>query len=220
LSVVWILEKARSPGAKAAAALMGDYAVRVFASLASFETVLRFDRQTLPNLLVIDADDAAAPAARIGRFVGAHFLDTPVIVLVGPGATFADPALERCTVVPKPVDGLVFSRLAADAIHGVRGGRRNVVRYKDLVLDVERRECVLMPGEESLSLPLKEAQILRLLFARPGACVSRDEISASLWHGVKVTPRTIDSHVSRLRKRLGETGVSIESVYGGGYVLR
>lgn len=217
MSIVWILEKAKSPTEAAAGVLMGDFAVRVFASLGSFETVLKFDRQAQPDLLVIDVADIGASEARLTAFLAGHFVDIPVILLMPEGAAWTDSA-DVC-VAFKPVDGLTLSMLADYLIRG-RRGRRHVVRYRDLTLDLERLECVIMPGDEVVSLPLKEAQILKMLLGRPGTCLSRDEISATLWSGIKVTPRTIDSHVSRLRKRLKDAGVSIDSVYGGGYVLR
>lgn len=78
----------------------------------------------------------------------------------------------------------------------------------------------LPAGGETMTLPLKEAQLLKLFFERPGSCLTREEISAAVWTGVKVTPRTIDSHVCRLRKRLREAAIEIQSIYGDGYRLK
>lgn len=218
MSIVWILEKSKSPGDAAASALMGDFAVRVFASLGSFETVLRFNRQAQPDLLVLDVEDSGANGTRIAEFVASHFVETPVIMLTPAGWSTSLSASAAC-VVGKPIDGLKLSVLA-DFLIRSRRGPREVIRYRDVMLDCERLQCLVLPSEEAVSLPLKEAQLLKVLLARPGVCHSRDELQASIWTGVKVTPRTIDSHVSRLRKRLKDAGVSIESVYGGGYILR
>lgn len=196
---------------------MGDFAVRVFASLKSFETVLKFNRQTQPDLLVIDAKDAMTTPGRIEEFVRSHFVDTSVVLLTTEDGQW--PTNSSIYLVPKPIDGLKLSVLA-DFLIRSRGSRRSLIRYRDLMLDTEKLQYLVLPGDEAVSLPLKEAQLLKLLLVRPGTCLSRDEISAVLWTGVKVTPRTIDCHVSRLRKRLKDAGVSIESVYGGGYVLR
>ena len=197
---------------------MGDYAVRSFASLASFETVLRFNRQSQPDILVIDIDDAGIDFARLQDFVSRHFVDIPVIA-VQPSAGAMGDTLPGVCLASRPFDGFQLSELV-DFLIRRRTGRRHLVRYKDLVLDMERMQCVFLPSEDSVSLPLKEAQILKLMLARPGICLSRDDISSTVWSGVKITPRTIDSHVSRLRKHLRNAGISIESIYGGGYVLR
>lgn len=197
---------------------MGDFAVRVFASLSSFETVLRFNRQAQPDLLVIDIEDAGASVTRVGEFVGNHFVETPV-VLLAPEAWTSTAVPSTACIAHRPLDGLKLSVLA-DFLIRSRRGRREIIRYRDVMLDCERLQCLVLPGEEAVSLPLKEAQLLKLLLAKPGICHSRDEIQAAIWTDVKVTPRTIDSHVSRLRKRLKDAGVAIESVYGGGYILR
>jgi DNA-binding response OmpR family regulator len=120
-------------------------------------------------------------------------------------------------VCRRPRDGLSFSSFVRELLGRAR---RGVIRYRDVILDYERFQYLLGPDEVAQSLPLKEAQLLRLLLEQPGVCLSRETISANLWDGLKITPRTIDSHVSRLRKRLLGAEVSIESVYGGGYVLK
>lgn len=222
MSVVWIVEKVKPSAPSAAAALMGDYAVRVFASIPSCETVLRFSRRALPDVLVVDLEDADRPVDGVNAFVRERFGETPCVVLAPPGHTAQPGELpDGACLYHKPIDGLRLSVLLEFLQRGRQGAKsRSVVRFRDVMLDFERLQCLCSPDGEATSLPLKEAQILKLLLERPGVCLSRDEISASIWSGVKVTPRTIDSHVSRLRQRLRDADVTIESVYGGGYVLR
>ena len=60
---------------------------------------------------------------------------------------------------------------------------------------------------------------MSLLLRNPGKCSTRSEILEKLWQGVYVSDRTIDSHISHLRKKIRETDVNIYSVYGAGYKL-
>lgn len=197
---------------------MGDFAVRAFASFETFEKLLRVSRSQRPDLLLIDRDDVKWDDRRLLDFLDFHFGETPVILLAATPHACKLPA--RIFPLAKPVDGLGLSLFADFVLRSTGGARRHVIRYKGLLLDSERLECLVQPGEEPVSLPLKEAQLLRLLLEKAGMCLSRDVIQKTIWEDVRVAPRTIDSHVSRLRKRLDGSAIEIESVYGGGYRLK
>jgi two-component system phosphate regulon response regulator PhoB/two-component system alkaline phosphatase synthesis response regulator PhoP len=65
-----------------------------------------------------------------------------------------------------------------------------------------------------------EFKLLRILAERRGWVFSRDEILNRLWGEEKaVLDRTIDVHVTNLRKKLGRAGRLIENVRGVGYKL-
>ena len=66
----------------------------------------------------------------------------------------------------------------------------------------------------------KEAKIIKVFLASKESVVSRETLLESAWSGMKVSRSTVDSHISRLRKKLEYVPLEIESVYGGGYKLR
>jgi DNA-binding response OmpR family regulator len=72
-----------------------------------------------------------------------------------------------------------------------------------------------------VDLTPKEFDILALLLRRPGEAISRDEFLDALWgRGVHVTHRTVDTHMSSLRRKLEmdpEQPVHIVGVRGVGY---
>lgn len=213
-SIVWVIERQKPEAAFHG--LLGDFAVRVFASLATFHRLVRLARRHPPGAVVIDADDFGGCGVAVLEAIDGALPGVPIIVLqAAAGATLRDGVLQ----VSKPVEPLSLVSLVDRAM---RGGRRRggVLRYRDVLLDYERHECVVMPGDDAQGLPLKEAQLLKLFLERPGICLTREQITEIVWSGVKVGPRTVDSHVSRLRKRLSGAETTIESVYGGGYVLR
>jgi hypothetical protein len=225
LSVIWLVEKPR-PGHdrqpdRLADALIGDYAVRLFASIESFQKILRFNRRTPPDLLVVDAAAVSWTPQRLADFLGFNAPATPCLLIGSPCVEETTQCQRgQVTARRRPVDGLGMSRLVVEALKTRRQGADTLVHFKDVQLDCERFQVRLLPDERGQTLPLKEAQILRLLLEAPGTCLSRDKIIERLWAGVHVTPRTVDSHVSRLRKRLAGAEAQIESVYGGGYILR
>jgi DNA-binding response OmpR family regulator len=72
-----------------------------------------------------------------------------------------------------------------------------------------------------LDLTPKEFDLLHLLASQPGRAYSREYLLQSLWgHEYVGFDRTVDSHVVRLRKKLGLFGDRIATVWGVGYKLR
>jgi two-component system phosphate regulon response regulator PhoB len=73
-------------------------------------------------------------------------------------------------------------------------------------------------GERAVVLTAKEFGLMRALMQRPGRVMTRDRLLADVWgHDVTVTSRTIDTHLKRLREKLGDAGALIETVRGVGY---
>jgi two-component system phosphate regulon response regulator PhoB len=83
-------------------------------------------------------------------------------------------------------------------------------------LDPERRRC--FANEQEIPLTSKEFDLLQRLMARPGRVMTREHLLEQVWGSdIVVTTRTIDTHLKRLREKLGETGELIETVRGVGY---
>jgi two-component system, OmpR family, response regulator CpxR len=76
-------------------------------------------------------------------------------------------------------------------------------------------------NERPVSLTAIEYDILELLIRAGGRTVTRDELTAALYHR-RASPfdRAIDMHVSNLRKKLGDRGALILTVRGIGYLFR
>jgi DNA-binding response OmpR family regulator len=92
----------------------------------------------------------------------------------------------------------------------------DVLRRGNLVIDAVRH-AVTCRGK-AVELTPTEFRILQFLAARPGRVFSRDEIlEGALERDEAVVARTIDVHVTALRKKLGRTGDRIETVRGFGY---
>lgn len=88
-------------------------------------------------------------------------------------------------------------------------------------IDLMRRR-VELAGEE-VSLTDREFELALFLFRRRGRVVSREALLESIWNiRGDVATRTVDTHISRLRKKLGlggEHGWRLNAVYQHGYRL-
>lgn len=83
-------------------------------------------------------------------------------------------------------------------------------------VNLETHEALV--GGESLKLTLTEFRILTSLMQAEGKILSRAALmSKAMGPGVTVTERTIDVHVTAIRKKLGEAGAMIRTVRGVGY---
>lgn len=90
------------------------------------------------------------------------------------------------------------------------------LRFEDLVVDVPRHEVRL--DNKEVKLTTTEFKILQCLMTRLGHVFSRDElIDFALGKDISVVDRTIDVHITNLRKKIGRYGAAIESIRAVGY---
>lgn len=94
----------------------------------------------------------------------------------------------------------------------------SVWSYNDLQIDLQTNRVNL--NEQELSLTKKEFEILSLLARVSPNLITRSEILRSVWgENEFVLDRTVDVHITRLRKKLGEMGGIIVNRSGFGYYL-
>ena len=66
-----------------------------------------------------------------------------------------------------------------------------------------------------------EFKLLAILLSRQGRVQTREQLLEDVWElSADVTTRTVDTHIKRLRQKLGKYGKFIETVRGYGYCLR
>jgi len=93
----------------------------------------------------------------------------------------------------------------------------------DLVID--HGKMIVKKGDVIIPLGPKEFKLLSLLMERPGQVFSRDQLLDKIWgHGIYVEDRTVDVHLSRLRKALRAAAPDeddlLRTVRGAGYALK
>jgi len=91
-----------------------------------------------------------------------------------------------------------------------------VIRRGQMSIDTSRREVIC--GGKTIILTATEFRLLQFLADHPGRVFSRSHlIDGALGQDVSVLDRTIDVHITGLRKKLGDCGEWIETVRGFGY---
>jgi two-component system phosphate regulon response regulator PhoB len=184
---------------------------------------LRALRKSKPDLVVLDLMLPDVSGTEICRRIRADegLADLPVIML---------------TALSQEVDRVVGFELGADDyVTKPFSTRELVLRVKALLrrrgqaepskqvfeqgklkLDVARRRCSV--GDQLIELTAKEFNLLQTLMKRPGLVFTREQLLEIVWGSdVAVTLRSVDTHIKRLREKLGSAGALIDTVRGVGY---
>lgn len=155
-----------------------------------------------------------------------HASDTPVIML-----TARDQDVDKLTglrigaddYVVKPFNPAeVVARVQA-VMRRSRGQRseKRILRVPPFEIDEARHEALVVADGKRhvLELTLTEFRLLEQLLRAPGRVYSRTELLASCLPEGDALERTVDSHISKLRRKLDDVGVgnTISSVRGVGY---
>ena len=120
------------------------------------------------------------------------------------------------------VDAILRRAHGDGGVTAAAGGGR-ILRAGELRVDVGAH-VVTLRGEE-IQLTPTEFRLLATLVQRRGRTQSRRRLLAEAWDidhrsAERMHTRTVDMHVRRLRRKLGEAGESIETVRGFGYRFR
>ena len=95
----------------------------------------------------------------------------------------------------------------------------NILEASTLSLDLSRR-MVLLDGQE-LTLPSKEFEILKMFLENRGQIISRDQILDRVWGSEYFGyDRTVDTHIKKLRKLIGDAAEPLQTVYKAGYIWK
>lgn len=90
------------------------------------------------------------------------------------------------------------------------------LQHGELEVDVSGHRVWV--GGEEVRLTALEFRLLTTLLSRAGRVQTRDTLLSDVWGmHAGLTTRTVDTHVTRLRKKLGDAGAYIETLRGVGY---
>lgn len=124
--------------------------------------------------------------------------------------------------VTKPFSpGVLVKRVEAilKRSNNTNPGNDDIISIDGLVIDIPAH--TVTSNLKPVELTIKEHNILVKLAKNHGRIFSREQLLDSIW-GIDFVgdPRTVDSHVARLRTKLGEWGeIHLKTVYGVGYKI-
>ena len=211
----------------------GDFASALRFSLgADFQVVeardgdsgIRIACETRPDAILLDVSlpncDGFEVCQRLRAIPSTHF--TPILMLTG----HSD--------LESRVKGLQFG--ADDYICKPFHIRELRARISAQVRKCARQsdeQATIVAGNLELNLGSQKAQVngagvdlthlefrlLRFMVENRNQLISRRNLLGAIWPDAVVAPRTVDTHVANLRKKLLPWSCSLETVYGGGYIV-
>ena len=93
------------------------------------------------------------------------------------------------------------------------------LRFGELELDVPRHEVTV--GGNAIELTATEFKLLEILARRRGRVQTRDRLLLDVWgYDTPIDSRTVDTHMRRLREKLGTAADFLETIRGVGYRFR
>ena len=118
--------------------------------------------------------------------------------------------------ISKPFSPKILVARVETILKRVYGDTKQLKDYDGIVIDQEGR-TVKVDGKP-IDLSLREYELLKYLLDNENIALSRDKILNNVWnYDYYGDSRTIDSHIKKIRHKLGKKGKYIETVRGIGY---
>lgn len=178
-----------------------------------------------PTVVVVDHADPQVGHLIIGELRHMKPAGIPRVVAVIPGneenEVVAALAAGFDDVVVRPISvKLLLARVAALFRRLQRPpGRSTTWSAGPITLDSERYEIHI--NQQAIPLSLREFRIMQALIRADGQVLSRgDLIERSVGRGTGVADRSVDTHIIRLRKKLGDAAGLLKTIRGVGYAFR
>ena len=118
--------------------------------------------------------------------------------------------------ISKPFSPKILVARVEAILKRVYGDTKQLKDYDGIVIDQEGR-TVKVDGKP-IDLSLREYELLKYLLDNENIALSRDKILNNVWnYDYYGDSRTIDSHIKKIRHKLGKKGKYIETIRGIGY---
>ena len=181
-------------------------------------------REFFPDLVILDIMMPELDGLMICRMLRAdsRLKDVPVVFLTARGETedrIKGLEIGADEYIPKPFDSkeltlrvrAIFNRMAKKGGAGSR-----LYQVRDVIVDEEMHSVQV--GGQPIELTATEFKLLKLLMERKGRVQTRENLLVNVWnYDTETETRTIDTHIRRLREKLGARAEMIETVRGVGY---
>ena len=228
MATVWLVENPKEERRKLSSIFLANFPTKIIASLHSLRLHSFLFNNPEADILVVNLGLTKDIDLNIKRFCKNKFPKATTLCL-GEGDSFfslnsygenIDSPFYSIKESENIEDILCFVKKIFSRACVLRYSKLTHLEYRDIVYNPIEQSYRVIPYEEFHLLAKKEASLLQMFMKSPNICLSRKKIQDAIWQGKNISSRVIDVQVSKLRKKLSETEVVIESIYGGGYIMR
>ena len=111
---------------------------------------------------------------------------------------------------------ILVARVEAILRRSNMGNNDGIITVGDIRMDKNAHEVFV--GDKPIELSFKEFELLAYFIENQGIALSRERILNNVWnYDYFGDARTIDTHVKKLRNKMGEQGKYIKTIWGMGY---
>jgi len=182
-------------------------------------------RSNSPDLILLDLMLPGLPGTEICKILksSGKTATIPIIMLTARGEEIDrvvgfEVGTDDYMVKPFSTRELILRIKAVLRRASPEGTEGKVVRIGPITIDIDRH-IVIIDGMEVI-LTTTEFNLLLNLAERQGRVQSRDRLLKDVWGISHIgDTRTVDTHITRLRTKLGESGELIKTVRGFGYKM-
>ena len=182
-------------------------------------------RNNSPDLILLDLMLPGLPGTEISKILKSSVKTAkiPIIMLTAKGEEIDrvvgfEVGADDYIVKPFSTRELLLRIKAVLRRTGPEEAEGKVVKIGSITIDIDRH-IVLIDGKEVI-LTTTEFNLLLNLTERQGRVQSRDRLLKDVWGISHIgDTRTVDTHITRLRTKLGESGEMIKTVRGFGYKM-
>lgn len=143
----------------------------------------------------------------------------PILMLTAKGEDYDQVEGLQCGAddyIIKPFTPMVLAARVEVLFRRMGVGQEKRDVFGDLRIDTDARSVYV--GSESVTLSRKEFDLLRFLTENYNISLSRDQILETVWgYDYLGSDNTVDTHINRLRTKLGAGGAYIKTLRGYGY---
>ena len=171
------------------------------------------------NLVILDINLPGVNGYELAKIIRARNTHIPIIMLTARGEEIDRVIgfeLGADDYVSKPFSQRELILRVKSIFRRMKEQRSDMLRAGRIQVYPARRQCFL--GSREVELTSKEFDLLQELMLGRGNVLTRAALMDKVWgyHGEAVS-RTLDTHVRRLREKLGQDGLIVETVRGVGY---
>ncbi len=183
---------------------------------------LQAARSTLPDLIVLDVMLPGMDGLEVCRSLrrDSKTMTTPIIMLTAKSAEvdrILGLELGADDYVTKPFSPReLLLRIKKLLRPRATGDDKELLRFDEIMINVPRHEVTV--AGKLIDLTLTEFKLITLMAQRCGRVQSREQLLNDVWeYHSPIDTRTVDTHVRRLREKLGTAAKHLDTIRGVGY---
>jgi len=173
------------------------------------------------GLLILDLGLPKIDGLEVLRRLRRRNSTLPVLILSGredPEQKVAGLDLGADDYIVKPFSLNELQARVRALLRRGHGSASPVLSYRELTFDPATRTASIRG--HALPLSLHELSVLEVLVRRFGRPVSKEQLVEQIYtYDQEVSHNAIEVYVHRLRKKIGDTGLVVRTLYGRGYAL-